>query len=108
MSASNHLTWEIDPEIRSDVLVFSKRKYRKGKSWMQFVNRRYTHAEHGGSAYETVFVHYDGDKVAKYLKKQKSDGKYIIQREPTKVLNLRSGSMVPDQDGKYQEAQDSE
>tara|TARA_Y100000004_G_scaffold169785_1_gene204336 strand:+ start:204 stop:527 length:324 start_codon:yes stop_codon:yes gene_type:complete len=107
MSASNHLTWEIDPEIRSDVLVFSKRKYRKGKSWMQFVNRRYT-AEHGGCSYETVFVHYDGDKVAKFLKKQKSDGKYIIQREPTKVLNLRSGSMVPDQDGKYHETQDSE
>ena len=107
MSASSHLTWEIDPEIRSDVLVFSKRKYRKGKSWMQFVNRRYT-AEHGGCAYETVFVHFDGDKVAKFLKNQKSDGKYIIQREPTKVLNLRSGSMVPGPDGKYHETQDSE
>lgn len=107
MSASNHLTWEIDPEIRSDVLVFSKRKYRKGKSWMQFVNRRYT-AEHGGCSYETVFVHYDGDKVAKFLKNQKSDGKYIIQRGPTKVLNLRPGSMVPGLDGKYHEAQDSE
>ena len=109
MSASNHLTWEIDPEIRSDVLVFSKRKYRKGKSWMKFVNRRYTHAEHGGSAYETVFAHYDGDKIAEFIRKhQYTDGRYSTNKQPTKVLNLRSGSMVPGPDGKYQEAQDSE
>ena len=113
MSAPDHLTWDIDPETRSATSVFKKRIYQRGNardgrrlSCIQFVNRRYTHAEHGGSAYETVFAHYDGEKIKQFINKhQYTDGRYSTNKQPTKFLNLRPGSMVPGADGKYQEVQ---
>lgn len=115
MSVPDRITWDIDPQTRSAIAVFSKRIYQKGnredgrrQSCIQFVNRRYT-AEHGGSAYETVFAHYDGEKIKHFIRKhQYTDGRYSTNKQPTKMINLRSGSMVPGPDGKYQEAQDSE
>ena len=110
MSAPDHLTWDIDPETRSATSVFKKRIYQRGNArdgrrltCIQFVNRRYT-AEHGGCAYETVFAHFDGDKIAAFIRKhQYTDGRYSTNKQPTKFLNLRPGSMVPGEDGKYQE-----